>query len=209
MFKRTLKSIVRLTRPSDALTPSPENDQERYARMIDQLKCPLDLSLLRRLREKYADPKYAGLQRTKFLDIDYWLTRNMAHADKLGVLDASSPLKVLDLGCGSGFFPYICKQYGQEVVCLDIGGSDVFDDMLAFFGVTRLDKRIEPMTPLDLPWSGFDLVTGLMVKFDAIGEDNRFGPNEWRFILRDLARRHPTRKDAFISSSIRCRTSQK
>jgi hypothetical protein len=65
---------------------------------------------------------------------------------------------------------------------------EVFDDMMALMGLDRIDMSIRPMVPLDLPWRDLDFVTGLMVKFDAIGENTRYGPDEWHFLISDLSR---------------------
>jgi hypothetical protein len=110
----------------------------------------------------------------------------LAHAERFGLLN-SAPKRILDLGSGCGYFPFICRSFGHEVFCVDQPGIDIFDDVMDLLGLNRVDLTIRPKTPLGLPWRDIDLVTGLMVKFDAIDDRTRFGRSEWSYLIADLA----------------------
>jgi len=152
---------------------------------LNRAKQAVDSEKYSAICTKYEHLTFDDYKRTKYLDLNTYLTRNVAQADRLGLLDGP-PQKILDLGSGCGFFAYICGLYGHEVHCLDLPGIDIFADIMELFGLSRTEQAIKPMIRIDLPESGFDMVTGLMVKFDAIGEDDRFGPREWKFFLSDM-----------------------
>ena len=83
----------------------------------------------------------------RFSDVDHWLKINIERAQDLW-LDRSPPLRILDLGCGPGYFLYVCKQLGHEGVGVDIDEQPLFRETTALLGVRRVIFRIEPQTPL-------------------------------------------------------------
>jgi len=60
----------------------------------------------------------------------------------------SAPKRVLDLGCGGGFFLFILKGLGHSVLGLDVGLVSLFTELLELFGVPRVVWRIEAFEPL-------------------------------------------------------------
>ena len=77
----------------------------------------LDGTRLAELRARYLDAKDGGGvgNSAKFVDADYWLKVNVERAQDLQ-LDRSKPLRILDLGCGAGWFLYVCERLGHEAV---------------------------------------------------------------------------------------------
>lgn len=81
-------------------------------------------------------PRVQGLARTirpgweKFADVDGELLAKAQVAVRLGLADADRPLKVLDLGCGFGYFLAVCQWLGHDVYGVDgLNLRDVWDAM--------------------------------------------------------------------------------
>jgi SAM-dependent methyltransferase len=138
----------------------------------------LDQNRLAEIQERYAGEKYA--------DVDQWLRVNRERVQDLK-LHRSSPQRVLDLGCGGGFFLFILKRIGHSVLGLDVDESPLFRELLEVFDVPRIVFRIRPFEPLPDLHQQFDWITAFSIGFDRYHATNsRWGPPEWDFLLRDL-----------------------
>ena len=138
----------------------------------------LDQKRLKEIQQRYADQKYA--------DVDQWLRVNRERIQDLK-LHRMPPQRVLDLGCGGGFFLFILKRFNHSVVGLDIDESPLFRELLEAFGVSRIIFRIEPFKPLPKFEQQVDWITAFSIGFDRIrGANSRWGAREWDFLLRDL-----------------------
>jgi len=141
----------------------------------------LDQTRLAEIKKRYAGEKYA--------DVDQWLRVNRERVQDLK-LHRSSPQRILDLGCGGGFFLFILKRIGHSVLGLDVDESPLFNELLEVFGVPRTVFRIEPFESLPNLEQRFDWITAFSIGFDRSRATNsRWGPGEWDFLLRDLQRR--------------------
>ena len=134
--------------------------------------------------------------RIKFLNLDYWLASKLEVALDLGLHEAK-PLTILDIGVGPGHFPFICRQFGHQVVGTDVAtleldqawpGRHVYDGLIDVLGVDRRAHTVERGTRVPPHFGGpFDLVTALMVKFDSPFGEPAWTTSDWEFFLRDLA----------------------
>ena len=141
----------------------------------------LDQNRLVEIQKRYAGAKYA--------DVDQWLRVNRERVQDLK-LHRSPPQRVLDLGCGGGFFLFILKRFGHSVLGLDVDESPLFGELLEVFDVPRAVFRIQPFESLPNLQQQFDWITAFSIGFDRYRETNsRWGPGEWDFLLRDLQRR--------------------
>ena len=130
------------------------------------------------IQKRYAGHKYA--------DIDHWLRVNRERVQDLN-LHRFPPQRVLDLGCGGGFFLFILKRLRHSVLGLDVDQSPLFRELLEVFGVSRTIFQIEPFEPLPNLHQQFDWITAFSVGFDRYrGTNSRWGPGEWDFLLREL-----------------------
>jgi SAM-dependent methyltransferase len=99
------------------------------------------------------------------------------------------PKSVLDLGCGGGFFLYVCQHLGHSCLGLDIDVFPLFTELLDLFGVERRVWTIRPFEPLPDLGRKFDLITAFSIDFNRISkQDWWWGPKEWAFFLDDLKR---------------------
>jgi SAM-dependent methyltransferase len=141
----------------------------------------LDQNRLAEIQKRYAGEKYA--------DVDQWLRVNRERVQDLK-LHRAPPRRVLDLGCGGGFFLFILKQLGHSVLGLDVDESPLFRELLEVFAVPRTAFRIQPFESLPNLGQQFDWITAFSIGFDRHRATNsRWGPGEWDFLLRDLQRR--------------------
>jgi len=132
--------------------------------------------------------KFQGHAFRKYEDrFDHSLIRNAERVYTLG-LHEGPKLRILDLGCGFGYFLLGAKHFGHEVVGLDV--DDPY--MLAvtnLFGLRKVLHTINPFQPLpDIPGGPFDRVTAFATMFDRAGVDGQWGRKEWTFFLKDLRR---------------------
>src|SRR5439155_413418 len=72
----------------------------------------LDRAQFEKLREQY--PYRPGSPRiNRFEDVVYWIEINIERAQDLWI-DRAPPIRIVDLGCGAGYFLYICKFFFSQ-----------------------------------------------------------------------------------------------
>jgi SAM-dependent methyltransferase len=127
----------------------------------------------------------------RWANIPYWIRINVERAQDLW-LDRSRPLSTLDLGCGAGYFLYVCKYFGHDVLGLDLDEHPLFRDMLALFQVPRVVSRIDPNLPLPDLQRKFDLVAAHRICFQRIGGSKtgeEWSTAHWKFFIDDVRSR--------------------
>ena len=145
----------------------------------------IDRERARAIQQRYTNST-AGY--AKYANIEPWLRLNRERVQDLK-LHRSASKRVLDLGCGGGFFLFILKNLGHSVLGLDVERVVLFTELLELFGVPRVVCRISAFEPLpDLPQK-FDWITAFSVNFNlSHPSKKRWGTQEWDFFLRDLQR---------------------
>jgi SAM-dependent methyltransferase len=146
----------------------------------------IDAEQFEQVRRRYAveDP---GEDWPKYLDLNRWIDINIRRARQIE-LDTSPPLRILDLGCGAGYFAYIAQLLGHDVIGLDIDDVPMFAGITRLLGVPRTIWRVQPFVPLPDLGKHFDLVTAFMICFNNHKHPGLWGVPEWEFFLNDLAR---------------------
>lgn len=141
----------------------------------------VDQNRLREIQHQHPGSKYA--------DINKWLRVNRERVQDLK-LHRCPPQRILDLGCGGGYFLFILKHFNHSVLGLDVDRSKLFRELLAAFDVPRVVFEIKPLQPLPDLRQQFDWITAFSIGFDRDQETNeRWGTKEWDFLLRDLQSR--------------------
>ena len=152
----------------------------------------IDRTELERLRECY--PYRPNARKINaYEDAKYWIGVNVKRGQDLW-LDRSPPLQILDLGCGAGYFLYLCRLLGHEGLGFDQDEEPFFRGTTEFFKVRRVIGRIEPQMPLPDLGRKFDLVTGHRVCFHRLartenGEWLEWTPDDWEFFIKDIRTR--------------------
>lgn len=130
-----------------------------------------------------ADPNVA-----KYTDVAYWLAVCEQRVARLR-LDQSAPRRVLDIGTGCGYFPFVCRGHGHDVVALDCAArQQFFRDVTAAIGVAIIEHDVAPLIPLP-PLGMFDVITAYMVTFNGHETAALWDVVEWSYFLDDLAQR--------------------
>jgi 2-polyprenyl-3-methyl-5-hydroxy-6-metoxy-1,4-benzoquinol methylase len=107
---------------------------------------------------------------------DYDLNQfDVRYAPLLGLLGPASGRRLLEIGCGAGFFLKVAERNGWRVTGIELS------EEASRFGIERLglDIRREPAETLNVPAATFDAV----VMFDTI--EHLFDP---RVVLKSVAR---------------------
>jgi SAM-dependent methyltransferase len=176
MLKKALGKLKSVTRKNLA------RFQARKAIRAGMFK-GIDLPALQALREKFDDHQYRKYQ-DRF---EHSLIRNAERVFTLE-LQKSKGLRILDLGCGFGYFMYGARHLGHHPVGLDLS-DPYFNEVTRILGLEKVVHRIEPFQPLpDLPGGPFNLVTAFATMFDNAGLDKQWTVKEWTYFLRDLKR---------------------
>src|SRR3954468_19913920 len=106
----------------------------RLRRAIDsevaRLMQTIDRPRFDQIAKKYSVPDPGDTPR-KYVQLEHWLRINLQRIREID-LDRGKPKRVLDIGCGAGYFLYIAKQYGHDVLGLDINTFPLFTEMTEF-----------------------------------------------------------------------------
>jgi len=146
----------------------------------------IDPSGFEQIRQRYvvADP---GADWPKYLDLDRWIEINIRRIREVE-LDLSRPKRILDLGCGAGYFLYIAQLLGHGGVGLDMDRVAMFREVTRLLGVHRVVQQIEAFRPLPDFGQKFDLITAFMICFNNHKMPDLWKAPEWDFFLDDLAK---------------------
>ena len=173
------KHTLRLLRPNRL-----QLETQRVIETID----PTGFEQIRR-RYAVADP---GADWPKYLDLDRWIGVNIRRIRQLE-LDVARPKRILDLGCGAGYFLYIAQLLGHSGIGLDMDRLPMFREITRLLGVRRVVQQIQAFRPLPNFGQKFDLITAFMICFNNHKMPELWGVPEWEFFLDDLAK-HLTRR---------------
>jgi SAM-dependent methyltransferase len=146
----------------------------------------IDPQRFEEIRRKYADPNAPADAPPKYLDLRTWMRINVQRVRELE-LDYSPPGRILDIGCGAGYFLYICKTLGHEVLGLDMDNFPMFRELTKMLEVPRVIARVDAFRPLPELDGRFDVITAHLICFNAHKSDKLWGPAEWNFFLNDVA----------------------
>jgi SAM-dependent methyltransferase len=163
----------------------------RFQRKLHPISLPalldeIDEQRLLEIQQRHAQSR---VHPAKYADVERWLKTNIERVQDLK-LNQMPPQKILDLGCGGGFFLFICKQCGHEGLGLDTGEAPVFSDLVDLLHVDRTLWKIKAFEPLPDLGRKFDWITAFSVGFNRNPDKSLWGIPEWEFFLNDLERHH-------------------
>jgi SAM-dependent methyltransferase len=158
--------------------------ERRRKLQVEELLTQLDSQELERIRLRYEDGSDSIW--SKYLDARKWLARNIDYAKRFGWL-LDPPRDTLDLGCGAGYFLFVMRQLGSNVLGLDLE-DPIFNDILRALEIERVPFRIKRREKLpDFGGRKFDLITAWMICFNDYDRDETiWGPRDWDYLLNDL-----------------------
>jgi SAM-dependent methyltransferase len=146
----------------------------------------IDPVAFEQIRKRYAVAN-PGADWPKYLDLDRWIGINIRRIRQIE-LDLARPKRILDLGCGAGYFLYIAQLLGHSGLGLDMDRLSMFREVTRLLGVRRIVQRIEAFRPLPDFGQKFDLITAFMICFNNHKMPDLWKVPEWEFFLDDLAK---------------------
>jgi SAM-dependent methyltransferase len=186
-FSRKLRKVF-----SPDLFASAVEHLSRWTHPVNKRRILDDIDWLQFRELRHQFPYRAGSPRiNRFEDVAYWIDINVERAQDLW-LDRSPPLHILDLGCGAGYFLYVCKHFGHHVLGFDTDDDPLFRATTELLDVPRVIGRIERQTPLPDLHQKFDLIAAHRICFNRIGRARdgvEWSTDDWEFFINDIRSR--------------------
>lgn len=167
-------------------------EDERQRAIYDRVAASVDKEGYRALQRKYADEIHANGQRatTKYIDLAPWFMIHSRLA-KLLDLDRRAPCSILDIGSGGGQFLAIAKALGHRTLAFDLPEPDHYRDLIALFGIERVEGGVKFRKPLPPAIGAFDLIVINGQVFDTFPETGaRWRLPEWAGFIHYLCAAH-------------------
>jgi SAM-dependent methyltransferase len=166
----------------------------RLCRLPSQICENADLARIERLDQEMApvlerNPTCAA----KYADYAFWIPFNVARVGALS-LHTCTPLRILDIGCGPGYFLAAAQACGHQCYGIDAPTSTlsevenrVYSEMLAALACDRYVSPvlIERSVPMSLPHGDLDAITAFWICFNRHRQLDEWGVSEWRFFVDD------------------------
>ncbi|MEO8826193.1 MAG: hypothetical protein ABI443_10160 [Chthoniobacterales bacterium] len=203
-----MKLIDKITKFSPAATLL--SMKRAWSRMLhplppDRFLKEVDTEELRRVQDAYGIPGEA-VRWPKYTDTPYHLNINIRRAQDLG-LDRKPPMRILDIGSGAGYFLFVARVLGHSSMGMDLEEPKLYEDMFRLFGLQRVIHRVEKFQPLPHMGGKFDLITSFAIVFNNHSKPDRWGVEEWKYLLDDATGQLNTGGRIFIQLNPTPRTS--
>jgi len=162
---------------------------------ISQVKKSVDSVAVAELRRRLApiyqkDPASAA----KYANLHHWLLFNALRVADLELDTTASGLRILDIGCGPGYFVALTRALGHQ--CYGVDAPDAYLSAVeqeVYATLTKalhcqdavsplLIERFKPMPFRDQP---FDCITAFWICFNRHRQPDEWGVEEWRFFSED------------------------
>ncbi|MFB0490077.1 SAM-dependent methyltransferase [Methylobacterium sp. OAE515] len=140
------------------------------------------------IRNKYTVDN-PGISAEKYLNYELYIPVYFNDMIRLE-LNEGSRLRILDLGTGFGYYPYICSAFGHDAEAIDIDTLQLYNEVTLALGVKRTVCRINAFEPLALNHGRFDLIMAFATCFNNNSSPNLWGQQEWYFFLNDLVQKN-------------------
>lgn len=138
------------------------------------------------IKARYYQP---GENPSKYLDLETWMKTNVKRLRDIPVHRAPPRLRILDIGCGVGYFVFAAQRLGHEAVGLDVKSVALYNEMIPLLGVTRVVHMIKAGQPLPAELRDFDVIAAHMTCFNRRADGSHWGVEEWTYFLADLKAR--------------------
>jgi len=113
----------------------------------------------------------------------------------LSGLHARSRMRILDIGCGGGYFVAACRQLGHTCDGTEVPASRLSPTVAAAYADVSAALRIAPMLELWIerqqPIEGlgtYDLITAHKICFNSHMRPNPWLASDWKFFVEDVSR---------------------
>lgn len=126
----------------------------------------------------------------KYLDYSFWIFENLLRAFDLE-LYRKQDLKILDIGCGPGYFAYIANYFGHYAEGLDLASNEIYNLLVKELSISRDIKEIKKSEELNLGSNRtYDFITAFMICFDGHGTNQTWKKSDWMFFVDDIQKNY-------------------
>ena len=164
------------------------------ARLSSRVRASADLARIDNLRREVApalavEPTGAA----KYANYRYWIPFNVARIGALA-LHKEPPLRILDIGCGPGYFLAAARACGHDCCGVDAPPGiltkverRVYSELLAAMHCSAFVSSlfIERFVPMRNAPADLDLITAFWVCFNRHRQADEWGVSEWQFFVED------------------------
>lgn len=126
-----------------------------------------------------------GVAFQKYLDVNHWVCECLWRAYNLDIHNSTRKMRVLDIGTGAGYFPYVCRYYGHEVEAIDVPDNEMYNDIVRALGIRRHHQKLEALHDLCVS-ARYDLITGFMICFNNHNRSNVWHVEQWDYFLKSI-----------------------
>jgi len=134
---------------------------------------------------KGAAARSLAIMDLKYFDLDFWIEENLYRFFDLE-LQKHMGRRLLDIGTGFGYFPYICRYFGVPAEGLDRHGHQIYDEVCAVLGVKKRNFTIQPNKPLPRYDHRFSVITAYQIGFNQSPAGGLWSPENWEYFLEDV-----------------------
>ena len=128
---------------------------------------------------------YSALKTQLAKDLASIVKRYMVDSPGVSSHIPGRKLKILDIGTGAAYFPFVCKYYGHEVEVVDVADNEMYNEIVNTFGLKKYSKYIHKFNNLSIE-NKYDLVTAFMICFNCHQQPDLWHVREWAFFLTNL-----------------------
>ncbi len=136
------------------------------------------------IRDKYKIEN-PSISYQKYLEINYWLFETLRRFYVLGLHKKHKKIKILDIGTGAGYFPFICNFYGYEAEALDVPDNEMYNEIIKELEIKRYVQYIDSFEKIDVHRK-YDLISAFMICFNRHGQQDVWHIREWEYFLNSL-----------------------
>jgi SAM-dependent methyltransferase len=132
----------------------------------------------------YWDP-FPTKRPPKYLELGAYVHESAQRCCALGLFDDGQPKRILDLGCGPGYFLAVCRSLGHEVLGVDLADQPLYNELVEFLELPRIVHRVTPRSPLPPLEGEFDIVSafGVVFNFEPGPTGGSWSAEEWADVL--------------------------
>ena len=123
----------------------------------------------------------------KYFDLPCHLARAFYYSKELDLYNNRS-LNILDLGSGTGYFPYAAKFLGHECLALDKNDNILYNSMRSILDVDTTYQTIKPLSSINLKEKKFDLITSFQILYD-FHKKKMWNEEYWKYFIYMLMRK--------------------
>ncbi len=157
------------------------SDSELFLDGLPKLGALITQEMRNEIRDLYVS-EYEGAKYSRNFNENFTLCTQYFNA-----ISPDRHARVLDIGTGFGFLPFIFKSNGHSVEAMDIESApSQYAQSCGILGLNRHDFEIRRYIPVLTFKEKFDIITCTQICFNGHGTSALWKRNEWLFFLKDI-----------------------